>query len=159
MAPNRIIKRAEVQDAPEIALMVGQLLSEIMRVTGVQAFHFDWEETTERLKDFLHHEKIFVFAARAKSGEAVGFVALYEGHALYAEGAFGVISELYVRPAYRARRVGFHLVSRARSFGMSRHWTRLEVTTPPLPAFDRTLAFYQREGFVLTGGRKLKVSL
>jgi len=38
-------------------------------------------------------------------------------------------------------------------------WTRLEVTTPPLPQFDKTLAFYTREGFSITGGRKLKVVL
>jgi hypothetical protein len=28
-----------------------------------------------------------------------------------------------------------------------------------LPQFDRTLAFYEREGFAISGGRKLKVSL
>ncbi len=37
-----------------------------------------------------------------------------------------------------------------------RGWKRLEVTTPPLPQFDNTLAFYRREGFAITGGRKLK---
>ena len=35
----------------------------------------------------------------------------------------------------------------------------LEVTTPPLPQFDKTLAFYEREAFAITGGRKLKVVL
>jgi len=47
----------------------------------------------------------------------------------------------------------------ARAFGASKGWTRLEVTTPPLPAFERTLAFYEREGFAITGGRKLKTLL
>jgi hypothetical protein len=55
--------------------------------------------------------------------------------------------------------VGFRLVSGAKKFGVSRGWKRLEVTTPPLPQFDRTLEFYDREGFVITGGRKLKVAL
>jgi GNAT superfamily N-acetyltransferase len=80
-------------------------------------------------------------------------------HYMYAEGAFGTIPELYVRPAYRANRLGLDLVFQAKSFGASRGWTRLEVTTPPLPQFDRTLAFYEREGFSITGGRKLKVTL
>lgn len=31
--------------------------------------------------------------------------------------------------------------------------------TPPLPHFDKTLAFYEREGFAVTGGRKLKATL
>jgi hypothetical protein len=35
----------------------------------------------------------------------------------------------------------------------------LEVTTPPLPQFDIALAFYERESFEITGGRKLKVLL
>lgn len=89
----------------------------------------------------------------------LGFVALYESHALYAEGPFGTIPELYVRPEYRSENVGFSLVSQAKSFGTSRGWKRLEVTTPPLPQFDKTLAFYEREGFAITGGRKLKVVL
>ena len=35
----------------------------------------------------------------------------------------------------------------------------LEVRTLPLPEFDRTLAFYQRAGFSISGGRKLKREL
>ncbi|MCG8080274.1 MAG: GNAT family N-acetyltransferase, partial [Candidatus Thiodiazotropha taylori] len=27
------------------------------------------------------------------------------------------------------------------------------------PQFDKTLAFYEREGFAITGGRKLKMDL
>jgi hypothetical protein len=55
--------------------------------------------------------------------------------------------------------VGLRLVSEAKAFGSSRGWSSLEVTTPPLPQFDRTLAFYEREGFSIAGGRKLKVVL
>lgn len=47
----------------------------------------------------------------------------------------------------------------AKYFGISRGWTRLEVTTPPLPQFDKTLAFYERQGFAISGGRKLKLTL
>ena len=55
--------------------------------------------------------------------------------------------------------VGAALLAQARRLGQSRGWRRLEVTTPPLPQFDRTLAFYQREGFSISGGRKLKLEL
>ena len=139
--------------------MVGELLAEIMNAIGVQAFRFDLAETISRLTDFLDQEKYFVFVARASGGNPAGFIALYESYALYAEGAFGTIPELYVRPHHRANELGLHLVSQAKSFGASRGWSRLEVTTPPLPQFDRTLAFYEREGFSISGGRKLKVSL
>jgi ribosomal protein S18 acetylase RimI-like enzyme len=159
MSTNFTIRRAIASDAQDIAVMVGELLAEIMNATGVQAFKFDLGETASRLQDFLHREKYFVFVARGGSGNPAGFIALYESYALYAEGAFGTIPELYVRPEYRTNGLGLRLVSQAKSFGASRCWTRLEVTTPPLPQFDRTLAFYEREGFAISGGRKLKVSL
>ncbi len=139
--------------------MVGELLTEIMSAIGLQAFSFDLAETISRLTDFINHEKYFVFVAHANGGNPAGFIALYESYALYAEGAFGTISEFFVRSEYRGNELGFRLVSQIKSFGVSRGWKRLEVTTPPLPQFARTLAFYEREGFSITGGRKLKASL
>lgn len=159
MSAEFIIQQAIASDAQEVAIMVGELLTEIMNAIGVQAFNFNLAETTSRLKDFLCREKYFVFVARNGSGSPAGFIALYESYALYAEGAFGTIPELYVRPEHRTNGLGLRLVSQAKSFGASRGWTHLEVTTPPLPQFDRTLAFYEREGFAISGGRKLKVSL
>ena len=159
MSMDFTIQRASTEDAQEVAVMVGELLAEIMKAIGVQAFNFDLADTISRLKDFINHEKYFVFVARTRDGNPAGFIALYESYALYAEGAFGTIPELYVAPKYRTNELGLRLVSQAKSFGTSRGWTRLEVTTPPLPQFDRTLAFYEREGFFISGGRKLKVSL
>ena len=98
-------------------------------------------------------------ARKPEEDGVVGFVAAYEGHALYAEGPFGVISELFVRPAYRSQGVGRRLVHAVRTFAAQRGWTRIEMTTPPLPHFERTLAFYATEGFVVSGGRKMKVRL
>lgn len=159
MAENIEIRIATGNDAEEVAVMVGELLSEIMNAIGIKAFNFDLEETVNRLKDFLGREKYFVFVARDNSGGAVGFVSLYESFALYAEGAFGTIPEFYVRPVYRSKGVGRRLACEAKSFAKARGWKGLEVTTPPLPQFERTLAFYEREGFAITGGRKLKVAL
>lgn len=139
--------------------MVGELLAEIMNAIGDQVFNFDFVDTTARLQDFLAREKYFVFVARSGSGKPAGFIALYGSYALYAEGAFGTLPELYVRPECRGNDLGRRLVSEGKSFGSLRGWTRLEVTTPPLPQFDRTLAFYEREGFTISGGRKLKVCL
>jgi GNAT superfamily N-acetyltransferase len=139
--------------------MVGELLNEIMTTVGIQVFHFNLSETTARLKDFIDQEKYFVFVAQSKNAGMVGFIALYESYALYAEGAFGTIPELFVRPGFRSQNVGKSLVEQTNIFGRSRGWKRLEVTTPPLPQFDKTMAFYEREGFAVTGGRKLKVAL
>lgn len=152
------IRAAGVSDIPEVAAMVGELLVEIMAAIGEQAFNFDLAATVDRLGTFIKQQKYFVFVAW--DGEMpAGFVALYESYALYAEGAFGTIPEFYVRPAYRSQELGLQLLSTAKAFGCERGWRRLEVTTPPLPQFDRTLAFYQREGFAISGGRKLKVTL
>lgn len=153
------IQRATAVDAPEVAVMVSKLLAEIMETIGTQAFNIDLAQTTDRLTDFLNQEKYFVFVARDGNNEPVGFIALYESYALYAEGAFATIPEFYVRPEHRSNRLGRRLVKQAKSFAKSRGWTRLEVTTPPLPQYDRTLAFYEREGFTITGGRKLKIAI
>lgn len=159
MTTNITIHKATTNHAHDVAIMVGELLHEIMNAIGIQAFHFDLAETTARLTDFIWHEKYFVFIARDKEAGAVGFISLYESYALYAEGAFGTIPELYVRPEFRSQDIGHRLVEQAKAFGKSRSWKRLEVTTPPLPQFDRTLSFYERDGFAITGGRKLKVTL
>ena len=136
MSTGITVQRATIEDAQEVAVMVGELLTEIMRAMDAQAFNFDLDETAARLRDFICREKYFVFVARDHGFNAVGLVTLSESHALYAEGAFGTIPELYVRPGYRSSQVGHGLVSQAKSFGASRGWKRLEVTTPPLPQFD-----------------------
>ena len=159
MSTHVIIDRATADDAAQIATLVGALLHDIMNASGVPAFHFDVEETTARLTDFIRQGKYFVFVARDADRHAIGFVTLYESHALYAEGSFGTLPEFYVGPEYRSHGVGRRLLDQAKSIGRARGWKRLEVTTPPLPPFDRTLAFYEREGFAITGGRKLRLVL
>lgn len=152
-----IIGRATKEQSDKIAILVGELLQEIMNRIGIDVFHFDLEETKIRLAEFIEHEKNFVFVAQDnENGELIGFVTVYEGFALYAEGAFGTMAELYVRPSYRSQSIGKMLIQAVKNFGDDRSWKRLEVTTPPLPQFDATLSFYEREGFEISGGRKLK---
>jgi len=49
MSENFTIHRAIASDAHEVAATVGELLAEIMKAIGVQAFKFDLSETTSRL--------------------------------------------------------------------------------------------------------------
>ncbi len=139
--------------------MVDELLAEIMR-RSAGSFEFsraDAEAGLARLMDQGHYT---VLVARdPRTGESLGFLALSESHALYNQGAFGIIPELYVRAPFRSRDVGRCLLDQAKVVGASRGWKYIEVTTPPLPEFDKTLAFYEREGFRVTGGRKLKLGL
>jgi ribosomal protein S18 acetylase RimI-like enzyme len=159
MDNNFHIEKADVEDSCVLAVMVGELLDEIMSATGSHAFKFDLEETTARLKGFIEQGRYFVLIARDRAGAASGFVALYESYALYAEGVYGTIPELYVRPEFRSLGIGCRLVQGAKAYGAERGWKRIEVTTPPLPQFDRTLGFYERQGFAVSGGRKLRVVL
>src|SRR5713101_7196607 len=90
-----------------IAAMVGELLDEIMQMIGARAFHFDLDETAARLRQFTVNEKYFVFVAREQGSTAdAGFITMHESFSLYAEGIFGTIPELYVRPGYRQKQVG-----------------------------------------------------
>ncbi len=154
------IARATESLSPKIAILVGELLYEIMERINIQAFHFDLDETIVRLYDFIEHEKNFVFVAQDnESRELIGFVTVYEGYALYAEGSFGTMAELYVCPSYRSQGIGKMLIQAVKDCGDERGWKRLEVTTPPLPQFNATLSFYEREEFEISGGRKLKAMI
>jgi len=152
------IERARPADAPVIAEMVGELLREIMAAIGPGVFGFDPAATEVRARAWLTDGTYTVWIAREGS-DARGFLAVYESYALYAEGKFGTIPELFVRPAFRSRGVGAGLLAEAKGFARGKGWSRLEVMTPPLPPFERTLAFYERHGFSVSGGRKLKIEL
>lgn len=149
------IIQANENDALDLSMMTGELLYEIMDKINIKAFNFNKEETQKRAKDLMSRNLYFVLIAQDKN-KTVGFVSMYESYALYSEGAYGTIPELYVMPAYRSLNIGKLLLEKAKEFAISKSWKRLEVTTPPLPEFDRTLSFYENNSFEITGGRKLK---
>ncbi|MDO9119735.1 MAG: GNAT family N-acetyltransferase [Nitrospira sp.] len=152
------ITQAQPEDAAIVATLVGELLHEIMAAVSDKVFNFHQADTEARARVWLRDGCYAVLLAR--DGDVpIGFLALYQSYALYTEGAYGTIPEFYVRPTCRSQGVGAALLQQARLLGQARGWRRLEVTTPPLPEFDRTLAFYQREGFSISGGRKLKLEL
>ena len=152
------VEQAQVSDAPVIADMVGELLHEIMATIGSRAFSFDRDDTIARAKSWFAEGSYTIFLA-IDGAETVGFAAIYESRALYAEGTFGTIPELYVRVHARSNGVGARLMAEVKRYAKTRGWKRLEVTTPPLPQFERTKAFYEREGFSVSGGRKMKADL
>src|SRR5262245_58239095 len=142
------IDHARPDDSQVIAQMVGELLSEIMALVEIKEFGFHQEETETRARSWITDGKYRVLLARdGVQPEPLGFLALYESYALYTEGVYGTIPEFYVQPVHRSKGIGAMLIGEARRIGQSRGWRRIEVTTPPLPQFDRTMAFYQREGF------------
>ncbi|AFL73496.1 hypothetical protein [Thiocystis violascens] len=63
-----LIRTAVVEDAPAIAALVGDLLTEIMTVIAEPVFHFDLSETTERLARFIREARYVVFVASDSAG-------------------------------------------------------------------------------------------
>ncbi|MCG7983216.1 MAG: GNAT family N-acetyltransferase [Candidatus Thiodiazotropha lotti] len=150
----------EASDFKALSFLVGELLEEIMQKTAHKSFHFNHEETEERASSLVSEGKYWIYVARdVATKQLVGFISLYESYALYAEGAYGTIPELYVSEGWRSQSVGQQLLQQASEFGRAKGWRRLEVTTPQLPEFERTLKFYQANGYEVSGGRKLKIDI
>lgn len=149
-----------LSDCDEIAAMVVELLEEIMALSGSRQFQTNRGVMALQCKDWIAEGGYLILLARPLAGGSpLGFISLVETRALYAGGRFGLIPELYVRPSFRSEGVGRALMASAKTHGSSLGWARLEVTTPPLPQFERTLQFYEREGFEVAGGRKMKAVL
>jgi len=156
---NIEIIQATKNDSLDLTILTGELLHEIMDKINIQVFNFNQEETQKRAEDLISKNLYYVFIAKDQDNNSIGFISLYESYALYAEGSYGTIPELYVRPKYRSLNIGKELLKKAKEFASSKNWKRLEVTTPPLPQFDRTLSFYQNNSFEISGGRKLKIDI
>jgi GNAT superfamily N-acetyltransferase len=102
--------------------------------------------------------KYHVFAARNQDGEIVGILTLSTAFAIYANGEYGVIDEMYVAPPHRSEGIGALLVKAAADFCRKQGWSRLDVTAPESERWERTRRFYEKQGFVFTGP-KLKLLL
>jgi GNAT superfamily N-acetyltransferase len=148
------LARATPADAVVLARMVKALTDEIIARTGAPHFDLAHETLTAQAATLMADGTYTVLLAL--DPEPVGFAALCESAALYAGGRFGIVQEFYVAPDHRSGGVGKALLDAAAAHGRAQGWTRLELCTPPLPEFDRALAFYEREGFEVTGGRKMK---
>jgi len=152
------IKAASINDGQQLATMVGQLLTEIIASDEKGPYQYDVNKGALQAESLIKQGKYWAFIAWDIKGDSpLGFIALTEGHALYTQGAYGTITELYVQQQWRSADIGKALIAQARHFAKTRQWQRLEVTTPQLPEFNRSLAFYQNNGFSSSGGAKLKM--
>ena len=157
---NIQIEIANSGDAETLTELVNELLEEIMKMTGNNYFNIDRDATSARAQTFIEKGSYFAFIARnTKTAQGLGFITLCECYALYTEGIYGTIPELFVKQEHRTKGIGKMLIEEALQFAKSKGWTRLEVTTPPIPPFEETLQFYETHGFSITGGKKLKLRL
>ena len=135
-------------DWPAVLALVEKLLRELEdspeEFQGIERGRIlrDLERTAERFTAFL---------AVSPSGEAVGVVTLCEAFAIYAGGNYGIIDEMYVAPEHRCLGVGRRLLEAVAEEGRRRGWIRIDVTAPPEKKWNRTVKFYEDQGFVFTG--------
>ena len=153
---NLVITQATASHAVAIAKMAIALTDEISKQMRAQHFELVSDETARRCTELLSNGKYIVLLATADN-QQVGFVGMSEGYALYANGAIGTLQEFYVVPSFRSIAIGAALIDAAKAYARERGWRRLEVCTPPLPEFDASLRFYSKNGFEVTGGRKMKI--
>jgi GNAT superfamily N-acetyltransferase len=154
-APAAIeIARAETADRAVVLDLVEHLLAELEE----KPEEFAGLARTRILADLAAAgDRFAAFLARA-DGQDVGVLTLTEHVAIYAGGRYGVIDELYVAPEHRSAGVGARLIEAAKTHGAARGWRRLDVTAPPGAAWERSVRFYERLGFVFTGP-KLRLDL
>lgn len=149
------IRAAEPRDAAAVAQMACALTDEISQRLGVQHFALEAERSAKLCAGLLAAGRYGALLAWHGS-QPLGFAGFSESFALYAEGAFATIQEFYVHPDWRSRGIGAALIAATARLAQERGWRRLELCTPPLPDFQRSLDFYAAQGFEVTGGRKMK---
>ncbi len=138
-----------------IAALAVCLMNEIIERTGSKHFKVDVPLAFSLCENYISNGLYHIMAAFDED-RVIGFGAICESRSLYAKGAFGIIQEFYIMPGYRSKGVGKSLIDEIIKYSKSRGWKRLELSTPPVPEFDRTVEFYQKNGFEITGGYKMK---
>ncbi|MGN7356889.1 GNAT family N-acetyltransferase [Paenibacillus sp. SAF-054] len=150
------IKKCTFDDYEIVDNLFRRLINEIIiKTTGDQSL-FSLTDTRKAFNQGMEQGIYSVFMA-ISGGQTIGFIAMCESFSLYADGRFGIIQELYVLENYRSMNVGGELLKFAINYGQEKGWKRLEVCTPPIPEFERTLEFYEKNEFSITGGKKLKI--
>ena len=148
-----MIRKAKISDAKAVADLLAQLGSEIEEKTGAK-INTDIELIIELFSKNL--DKIFYALVYECENEIVGFTTYIQSFSLYAYGGFFTITELYVKKEYRSKGIGKKLLDNIIVSAKNGNKTRIELTTPPLPEFQRSLEFYMKNGFEITGGKKVK---
>lgn len=149
---------ATINDAETIGALVVELTNEICELTNTQHFDIDLNSTIKRCDELIrdgHYSAIIGL----DNNIPIAVATMTETYALYAGGKIGVIQEFYVSPEFRASGVGSMLIERIKDHGKQNKWSCIELCTPPLPEFERTLNFYQNNGLVPVGGRKMRQAL
>jgi GNAT superfamily N-acetyltransferase len=108
------------------------------------------------LRNFLK-KGLIILAIDDNTAAIVGFISCIESIAIYANGDFGIVNELYIIPSFRSKKIGKKLINSVQEIAKNRNWSRLELDTPEVEKSEKTINFYKKEGFVIVGYRMKKV--
>ena len=149
---------ATIQDSEIIGSLVVELTTEICELTKAQHFDIDLKSTIQRCHELIRDGHYSAIIGMYEN-KPISVVTMTETYALYAGGKIGVIQEFYVYPEFRASGVGSMLIEQVQDYGKKHNWSCIELCTPPLPEFERALNFYQKNGLIPVGGRKMRQAL
>ncbi len=143
---------------PELWPQICERVLDLLRELGAESEHLtdfdaarlesEWRANPDRMRAIVALD----------DGRVAAVATLVESFALYANGRYGILLEMYVAPAHRSNGLGAELLRRAVAYGTTRGWSRIEVTAPEGPQWGRTVEFYKSNGFRYAGP-KLKISL
>ena len=151
-------KVAKLEDSEAIGSLVVELTNEICELTKAQHFNINLNSTIERCRELIRDGHYAAIIGEYEN-MPVAVVTFTETYALYAGGKIGVIQEFYISPEHRGSGVGSSLIEQVKKYGKQQGWSCIELCTPPLPEFERTLNFYQKNGLTPVGGRKMRQGL
>ncbi len=143
----QIIRGLE-EDADVIRQLISELLAELDTETSSPVV------TKTELANWMRDNSYIVFIAKdRKDRKPIGVITLVETRSIYANGVFGSIQELYVKPTFRSKQIGKKLLDNAILYGREHNWKRIEVCAPDKTDWMRSYLFYVKNGFVEIGPR------
>ena len=148
---NISIRSAKPENIPQVAEFVDSLLFELNN-KKVELDHDKMSRTCTELISSSSHKAFIAFYGEKE----VGMAGLVQSVAIYTQGPFGVINELYVIPEYRSLGVGKLFIDAITAYGEEKGWSRIEVGALSRESWQRTIDFYLKEGFVEIGPRLRK---
>jgi len=149
------IEEVTSRDADVVFDWVMRLLLEL-GAEGEELGEINRDEVLRKWKE--RENKYHVLVAKNDRNEIIGILTLSVNFAIYTNGEYGVIDEMYVDSAYRSKGVGALLVDAACDIGRKAGWNRIDVTAPESEGWERSRRFYEKLGFIFTGP-KLKLLL
>lgn len=141
--------RIEKALAEEFVVAI-QLLKELYIELGEEEDSVKYLDL-ELLQKITSTGKTEIYLARTDNSMTVGIMTITECQSIYAGGKYGLLDEMYVLPGFRSKRIGTKLIEKAKEIGAKKGWTRIDVTAPTEERWKRTVAFYEKSGFVFTG--------